>query len=72
MRDNGAAAGNYDAEWTAAIRYYSGWNGINNARNHFYGDQVMERKARLEAEIRTLDAGLETRNSSNKPSHLMT
>ena len=57
MRDNGAAAGSYDAEWTAAIRYYSGWNGINNARNHFYGDQVMERKARLEAEIRTLDAG---------------
>lgn len=57
MRDNGAAAGSYNAEWTAAIRYYSGWNGINNARNHFYGDQVMERKARLEAEIRTLDAG---------------
>ena len=57
MRDNGAAAGNYDAEWTAAIRYYSGWNGINNPRNHFYGDQVMQKKARLEAEIRTLDAG---------------
>lgn len=57
MRDNGAAAGGYNAEWTAAIRYYSGWNGISNPRNHFYGDQVMQRKARLEAEIRTLDAG---------------
>ncbi len=57
MRDNGATAGTYQAEWTAAIRYYSGWNGINNPRNHFYGDQVMQRKARLEAEIRTLDAG---------------
>lgn len=57
MRDNGAAAGSYNAEWTAAIRYYSGWSGVNNPRNHFYGDQVMERKARLEAEIRTLDAG---------------
>lgn len=57
MRDNGAAAGSHNAEWTAAIRYYSGWNGINNPRNHFYGDQVMQRKARLEAEIRTLDAG---------------
>lgn len=57
MRDNGAAAGNYNAEWTAAIRYYSGWGGVNNPRNHFYGDQVMQRKARLEAEIRTLDAG---------------
>lgn len=57
MRDNGAVAGSYNAEWTAAIRYYSGWSGVNNPRNHFYGDQVMERKARLEAEIRTLDAG---------------
>ncbi len=57
MRDNGAAAGTYNAEWTAAIRYYSGWNGINNPRNHFYGDQVMQRKARLETEIKTLDAG---------------
>lgn len=56
MRDNGASAGTRDAEWTAAIRYYSGWNGINNPRNHFYGDQVMQRKTRLEAEIRTLDA----------------
>lgn len=57
MRDNGAAAGTFNAEWTAAIRYYSGWNGINNPRNHFYGDQVMQRKARLETEIKTLDAG---------------
>lgn len=57
MRDNGATGGTYNAEWTAAIRYYSGWNGINNPKNHFYGDQVMERKARLEAEIKTLDNG---------------
>jgi len=56
MRDNGAAARNYNAEWTAAVRYYSGWGGVNNPRNHFYGDQVMQRKARLEAEIGTLDA----------------
>lgn len=57
MRDNGATGGTHNAEWTAAIRYYSGWNGINNPKNHFYGDQVMERKARLEAEIKTLDQG---------------
>ncbi len=57
MRDNGAAGGTYDSEWLAAIRYYSGWNGVNNPTNHSYGDQVMDRKARLEAEIRTLDAG---------------
>lgn len=57
MRDNGAVAGSYNAEWTAAIRYYSGWSGVNNPRNHFYGDQVMQRKVRLEAEIKTLDGG---------------
>ncbi len=57
MRDNGAAGGTRDSEWLAAIRYYSGWNGVNNPTNHSYGDQVMDRKARLEAEIRTLDAG---------------
>jgi hypothetical protein len=56
MRDNGATAGSFDAEWTAAVRYYSGWSGVSNPRNHFYGDQVMDRKVRLEAEIRTLDA----------------
>lgn len=55
MRDNGAAGGGYTAEWTAAVRYYAGWNGVNNPTNHSYGDQVMERKARLEAEIRTLE-----------------
>lgn len=57
MRDNGAGGRTHDAEWTAAVRYYAGWNGVNNPTNHSYGDQVMERKARLEAEIRTLDAG---------------
>lgn len=57
MRDNGAAGGTRDSEWLAAIRYYSGWNGVNNPVNHSYGDQVMDRKVRLEAEIRTLDAG---------------
>lgn len=57
MRDNGAAGGTHDSEWLAAVRYYSGWNGVNNPTNHSYGDQVMDRKARLEAEIRTLDAG---------------
>lgn len=57
MRDNGAAGGSYDAEWTAAIRYFSGWAGANNPINHPYGDNVMARKARLQEEIRILDAG---------------
>lgn len=57
LRDNGATGGNYDSEWTAAVRYYAGWAGASNPKNHFYGDQVMQRKARLEQEIKTLDAG---------------
>lgn len=56
MRDNGAA-GTYDSEWTAAVRYFSGWAGASNPVNHPYGDSVMKRKARLENEIRILDAG---------------
>ena len=57
MRDNGAVAGNYNAEWTAAIRYFSGWAGASNPINHPYGDNVMARKQRIEGDIRTLDAG---------------
>lgn len=57
LRDNGAAGKTYDSEWLAAIRYYSGWNGVNNPSNHFYGNQVMERKARWDRDIQTLDAG---------------
>jgi peptidoglycan hydrolase CwlO-like protein len=57
MRDNGAVAGNYNAEWTAAIRYFSGWAGAKNPINHPYGDNVMARKARLDNEIRILSGG---------------
>lgn len=57
MRDNGAAGGSYNAEWTAAIRYFAGWSGASNPVNHPYGDNVMSRKARLEGEIKILDAG---------------
>lgn len=56
MRDNGAA-GTYNSEWTAAIRYFSGWAGASNPINHPYGDNVMKRKARLENEIRILQGG---------------
>ncbi|MCA9363708.1 lytic murein transglycosylase [Candidatus Kaiserbacteria bacterium] len=54
MRDNGAAAGTYKAEWTAAIRYFAGWAGASNPINFPYGDNVMTRKERLEAEIKIL------------------
>lgn len=57
MRDNGAVAGNYNAEWTAAVRYFAGWAGASNPINHPYGDNVMARKKRIEGDIKTLDAG---------------
>ena len=57
MRDNGAVSGNYNSEWTAAIRYFSGWAGASNPINHPYGDNVMSRKSRLEGEIKILTGG---------------
>jgi len=56
LRDNGAT-GSYAADRLAALRYYAGWGGATRAENQFYGDQVMERKARLQQDIATLDAG---------------
>lgn len=57
MRDNGAGPGTYDAEWTAAIRYFAGWSGASNPINHPYGDNVMRRKQRLQQEIQILENG---------------
>jgi len=56
MRDNGAGS-SYNSQWTAAIRYFSGWAGASNPINHPYGDNVMARKARLDNEIRILTGG---------------
>ena len=56
LRDNGAD-GTYARDRMAALRYYAGWGGANNPENAFYGDGVMKRKARLQTEIKTLDAG---------------
>lgn len=56
LRDNGAT-GAYVSDRLAALRYYAGWGGAVRSENQFYGDQVMERKARLDGDIRTLDAG---------------
>lgn len=53
LRDNGAN-GTYAADRLAALRYYAGWGGASNPANAFYGDQVMNRKSRLENEIRIL------------------
>lgn len=54
LRDNGAN-GTYAGDRLAALRYYAGWGGASRPENQFYGDQVMERKARLAEEIRILE-----------------
>jgi hypothetical protein len=53
LRDNGAT-GNYAQDRVAALRYYAGWGGASNPANAFYGDQVMNRKARLDGDIKIL------------------
>jgi Transglycosylase SLT domain len=53
MRDNGAD-GSTAGDRLAALRYYAGWGGASNPANAFYGDQVIQRKARLKQEIQIL------------------
>ena len=56
LRDNGAT-GSYSADRMAALRYYAGWGGASNPANAFYGDGVMNRKAKFEGQIRVLSGG---------------
>ncbi len=56
LRDNGAT-GSYSSDRTAALRYYAGWGGASNPANAFYGDGVMNRKAKFEGQIRVLSGG---------------
>jgi len=56
LRDNGAT-GSYSADRLAALRYYAGWGGASNPANAFYGDGVMNRKAKFEGQIRVLSGG---------------
>lgn len=56
LRDNGAN-GSYGGDRMAALRYYAGWGGADNPANSFYGDQVMNRKSRLQNDIRVLGSG---------------
>ncbi len=56
LRDNGAN-GTYAGDRLAALRYYAGWGGASNPENQFYGDQVIERKTRLQNEIKILNGG---------------
>lgn len=56
LRDNGAS-GTYASDRMAALRYYAGWGGATNPANAFYGDGVMNRKAKFEGQIRVLSGG---------------
>lgn len=56
LRDNGANK-TYAGDRLAALRYYAGWGGANNPANAFYGDQVMNRKAKFIGQIRVLEGG---------------
>ncbi len=53
LRDNGAT-GTYSQDRLAALLYYAGWGGASSPANAFYGDQVMNRKARLDGDIKIL------------------
>ncbi len=50
LSDLGASSGSYSAERNAACRYYSG-RACGSNGNTFYGDQVMQRAIKLQADI---------------------
>lgn len=41
LKENGGAAGTYQAERLAALRYFAGWGNANKSAYAFYGDDVM-------------------------------
>ncbi len=55
LKDNGAAKGTYNAEWTAALKYLAGSN-WNKSAYRFYGDTVMEFARRYQSQIDILNS----------------
>lgn len=51
LADNGASAGGYTAEHTAAARYYAGWNGATTKAGKTYASQVMAKVASIQQNI---------------------
>lgn len=51
LKDNGATSGRSDAEWRAAMLYFSG---STNPKFRFYGDNVLALAKRYEEDIRAL------------------
>lgn len=55
LKDNGAKTGNYNAEWTAAMKYLAGSNWRKKAYR-FYGDDVMSIAAKYQEQIDLLQS----------------
>jgi peptidoglycan hydrolase CwlO-like protein len=55
LKDNGAAKGTYNAEWTAALKYLAGSN-WNNSAYRFYGDAVMTFAKKYQDQIDILNS----------------
>ncbi len=53
LKDLGASQATYNAEWKAAMRYFSG---STNSKYSFYGDSVMRIVKQYEADIKALEA----------------
>lgn len=53
LKDNGAGTGGQNAEWRAAMLYFSG---STNTRFQFYGDNVIALAAQYEEDIQALNA----------------
>jgi len=54
LSDNGASAGGYTAEHTAAARYYAGWAGASTRAGKTYANQVMAKVASIQQDIDVL------------------
>jgi len=52
LKNNGAVAGNEDAEWRAAMRYFCG---STNTRFRFYGDSIIALARQYEEDISALE-----------------
>ncbi|GAI11579.1 unnamed protein product, partial [marine sediment metagenome] len=54
LADYGAAQQTYNAEWRAAMIYFSG---TTNTKYRFYGDSVMKIASQYEEDIKTIESG---------------
>lgn len=54
LADYGAAKKTYNAEWKAAMIYFSG---TTNLKYRFYGDSVMKIAANYQADIEAIEKG---------------